>query len=157
MKLGDILVLVLVGIILIILSPIFLPLIAFSYLQERIDRIRFTNYLKLNEGAKFFAYTNKQSSQEYVEKRILPLLSKDVKILFLNAKGRVNLGDEHKFTNRIVWSMKAAKGGFPYVSKVVNGELVTESTNNRLYSAIRRGVGSEKILTQIEKFFSQDL
>ncbi len=156
MKLGDILVFVLVGIILLILSPILLPLIIFSYFHERIDRLRFVGYLKANEGAKFFAYTNKQSSQEYVEKEILPFLPKDVQVLFLSAKGRINLGDEHKFTERIIWSLKTAKGGFPYVSKVANGELVTESANNRLYSAIRRGVGPEKILKKIEKFFSQD-
>lgn len=156
MKLGDILVFVLVGFILLILLPILLPLIVLSYFQERIDRLRFAGYLKANEGAKFFAYTNKQSSQKYVETEILPFLPKDVQVLFLSGKGRINLGDEHKFTLRIIWSMKAAKGGFPYVSKVANGELVTESANNRLHSAIRRGVGSEKILKQIEKFFSRD-
>ncbi|HEV8592773.1 MAG TPA: hypothetical protein VGQ55_11780 [Pyrinomonadaceae bacterium] len=154
MRLADILILILFGIIVILSLPILLPVLAFFSLKERFDRVRFRRYLKANEGAKFFAYTNKQTSQEYVEREILPFLQKDIQILFLSGKGRINLGDEHEFIERIVWSMKGAKGGFPYVSEIIDGELVTESINNKLYSAIRRGADSKVIIEKIARFFS---
>jgi len=153
MKFGDVLVLVLVVCLVIVFSPILIPLIAFGYLQDKVDQFRFKRYLKAHDGAKYFAYTSRQTSQKYVEHNILPELPKDIEIMYLGEKGRVNLGDDSKFHDRIVWAMKAVPGGFPYISKVANGNLVTESINNRLYSAITRGAASEQIVVRIKKFF----
>lgn len=153
MKFGDILVLVFLVCLAIVLSPLLIPLLAFLYLKDKLGEFRFNRYSKANNGAKYFAYTNRQTSQKYVEQNILPELSKDIEIMYLGEKGRVNLGDDSKFHDRIVWAMKAVPGGFPYISKVANGNLVTESINNRLYSAITRGAESEQIVVRIKKFF----
>jgi hypothetical protein len=155
MKPFDLLILILFGLLFILFSPIILLVAAYVYIKSLIGRLRFRRYLATNEGATFFAYTNKASSKAYVEQRILPFLSHDTKIFYLaGKKGRVNMGDDFGLLAYVVSVMRETPGGFPYVSKIENGELVTESINNRLYSAIRRGVEADQMNERIARFYS---
>jgi len=156
MRAFDVLVLILFGLLFILLSPITLLFVAYVYVRSLIDEWRFRRYLKANEGAKFFAYTYKASSKKYVEENILPSLSGDTIVFPLaGKKGRINMGDDFGLIAYFVSEMRKTEGGFPYVSRIVEGNLVTESINQRIYSAIRRGAGPEGALHQIEKFYSR--
>lgn len=156
MRIGDILFIIFIVVIMIVLLPIILPLAIFVYLKGKVDDIRFKRFLVGNEGANYFAYTDKQTSRKYVEDEILPFLPKDTRVLQLaGKKGRYNMGEDFGMHGHVVGSMKLAKGGFPYVSKIVDGELITESINNRLYSAIRRNIGAELIVEKILRFFDK--
>jgi len=155
MKPFDLLILVLFGLLLILFSPIILFVAAYAYIKDRIGRWRFRRYLATNEGATFFAYTNKASSKTYVEGKILPCLSHDTKIFYLaSKKGRVNMGDDFGLLAYVVSAMRETEGGFPYISKIKSGELVTESINNRLYSAVRRGSDAELVVERVRRFFT---
>lgn len=158
---GTILEFVLVGVFLvilavfaIILSPILVPYFLFVWIREKLAERSFKRYLEQAEGTKYFCYTNRHTSEKYVQDNIVPCLGDDVKILHISDKYWESLRDESEFPIRVVWSMKTVKGGFPYVSKVVNGELVTESINQQLYSAITRKAEADGILRRIEKFYS---
>ena len=155
MKLFDLLILILFGVLLIVLSPIILPVVAYAYIRSLIDDWRFRRYVKNNEGATFFAYTNKASSELYVKEKILPHLPRDTKVFHLAGKGRINMGDDFGLLAYVVSTMRETEGGFPYMSRIVNGEVVTESINNRLYSSIRRGVGAEQINERISRFYGK--
>ena len=138
----------------VVLSPIWVPFYIYDRLRERAKQRRFLQYLSENEGAKFFCYTNRKTSEELVETRIVPYLGDDVKVFRISDKYWRTLSDDETFEFSIVLEMSTEKGGFPYVSKVVNGELVTRSVNNRLYSAITRKADADGILREIEKFYS---
>lgn len=151
----EIIVIVLLGLLFILFSPIIFLFIAYGYIRSLIDKWRFKRYLRANEGATFFAYTNKASSEEFVKENILPHFPNDTKVFHLaGKKGRVNLGEDLGLLAYVVSSMRETDGGFPYASKIVNGNLVTESINYRLYIAIRRGIAADQIKERILRFYS---
>ncbi len=155
MKLFDLLIIILFGVLLIVLSPIILPVVAYAYIRSLIDDWRFRRYVKTNAGATFFAYTNKASSDQYVKEKILPHLPRDTKVFHLaGKKGRINMGDDFGLLAYVVSAMRETEGGFPYISKIENGRLVTESINNRLYNAIRRGVDADLIVERVRRFYT---
>jgi len=155
MRIGELFIIILFGLIIIALLPVLLPVAACLYVKAKFDNVRFKRYLNDHEGQTFFAYTDKQSSQKYVETEILPFLPPETRIFHLaGKKGRYNMRDDFGLLTHAVGTMRKTKGGFPYISKIVEGELSTESINNRLYSAIRRGVGAGEIIKRVIKFYA---
>lgn len=155
MRPSDVLVIILLGLLFVLFAPIILLYLIYAYIRSLIDEWRFKRYLRANEGATFFAYTNKASSKRYVEENILPHLPIDTKVIHLaGKKGRVHMGGDLGLLAYVVSSMRETDGGFPYASKIVNGVLVTQSMNDRLYSAIRRGLDAEQINYRILRFYS---
>ena len=152
MKIGDIVVFIILILVSLALSPIILPVMLFLPVRERFERRRFTQYLKSNPGRMYFAYTSRTTSVEYVRANILPNLSPDVSVIYLSDKA-YNLGNDYPFIDRLVISMKATQGGFPYAAQIENGELRVKSVNNQLYSAIKRKIGAEAIVSRIEDFY----
>jgi len=143
----------LIILVLVLLSPIILLLVAYTYVQEKVNNQRFKAYLTKIEGATYFCYTNRQTSRAYVETNILPCLPPNTKIIFLgDSKKPIVLGDETEFLFNIVATMKMTKGGFPYVSKVSDGKLLTISVNNPLYNAIKRNRDANIINRKIHRF-----
>lgn len=139
--------------VLIILSPIIILLVAYTYVQEKMNNKRFETYLTTIEGAKYFCYTNRQTSQKYVEANIVPYLPPNTEIIYLgDSKRTIVLGDDTKFLFHIVGKMRMTKGGYPYVGKVLNGQLVTMSVNDRLYNAIKRKKDADVINDRIRRF-----
>ena len=82
MKLFDLLLFILFGLLLVLFSPILLLLAAYAYVASAVGEWRFRRYIAANEGVTFFAYTNKASSEKYVKENILPLLPRDTKIFY---------------------------------------------------------------------------
>lgn len=155
MRLTDLLILVLIGLLMILLLPVILPLAVYSFIKNKIDKRRFESYLLKNDGATFFAYTDKTSSRKYVEDNLLPHLPDSARVFHLGGKkGRYNMGEDFGLLAHVVGTMRETKGGFPYISKIVAGELLTESINNQLYSAIRRGVDADAIIKRVIKFYT---
>lgn len=151
----DLLVIILFGLLFVLFAPIILLYVIYRYVRSLTDEWRFKRYLRANDGATFFAYTNKASSERYVEENILPYLPSDTTVIHLaGKKGRVHMGGDLGLLAYVVSSMREADGGFPYASKIVNGILVTKSMNDRLYSAIRREIDAEQINERILRFYS---
>ncbi|MEQ1762917.1 MAG: hypothetical protein ABL984_07225 [Pyrinomonadaceae bacterium] len=154
MKIGDYAILILIGLVLLLLSPILIPYLLIVLAWEFIQRFRFRRYLRRSEGKMFFCYTARKSSVEFVKERILPRLLAEVTVIYITEQAQIMLGDEVPFHVRIIEEMKAAGGGYPYVAKVVGGVLVAESVNEMLYRSVKRGVEPESTINQIEKFFA---
>lgn len=158
MRIGDyallIGILILVGIVLLLLSPILIPYLLIVIAWERIQRLRFSRYLRRSEGKMFFCYTARKLSVEFVQERILPRLPADVRVIYITERGENMSDDEVPFQVRIAQEMKTVGGGYPYVAKVVGGVLVAESVNEKLYRSVKRGVEPESTINQIEKFFA---
>ena len=158
MRIGDILIGGLIIILLIVLSPILVPLIVYTIIRDWIGKLRFKSFLRANNGAKYFCYTARKTSYQYVTDHVLPNLPSDTQIIYLaDRKNAVDvLGDQIPFVDHLVWRMKKTPGRYPYVSKVSNGELVTMSINHQLYSAIKRKADAEAINKKISRFLSGD-
>lgn len=142
----DVLLVGLAVLVLVILSPLIIAFSIYLYIKEKILDRKFNTYLTTIEGAKYFCYTNRQTSQSYVETNLLPYLPPVTKIIYLgDSKKTIVLGDDTKFVFHLVAKMKMTKGGFPYIAKVSKGKLVAKSINNELYSAIRRNKEADLI------------
>ncbi len=154
MRPTDLFVLVLSVTLIILLSPILLPLAAYGFIKNKIEEAKYRRYLATHERSMFFAYTDKASSKNFVEEEILPQLPSQTQVFHLaGKKGRYNMGEDFGLLAYVVGNMRETQGGFPYIAKVVRGELVTESINNKVYSAIRRGIGPEAIVERVLKFY----
>jgi hypothetical protein len=140
----------------IILSPIWIPILAIVYISNKIEAVRFRKYLSTGEGAKYFCYTDKYSSKAFVENNIVPFLPPDVEVLHVSSKRLVNLGKHGAFSHRIAIEMKAMKKGFPCVAKISGGRLIAESINQQLYNAIYRKKDARQIVETINRFFGRD-
>ena len=159
MRFGDIFAAAVIIILLILLSPIIVPLVIYTYIRDWIKELRLKSFLRANEGAKYFCYTARKTSKEYVTDNVLPYLPPDTRVIYLgDYKNKVfSLGDEIPFFEQLVWRMKRTAGGYPYVAKVSNGDLSTISINRQLYSAIKRKAGAEAINTKINRFLNRDV
>ena len=141
----------------IILSPIIIPLLIYAYFREKIEKRRFAEFLKQREGKRFFCYTARRTSVDYVKENVLPSLPSDTTILYLGDSKKIYSMDEDvPFLQRLVATMRMTKGGYPYVSKVTLGKLETISINNQVYSAIRRDVEATSINQKIARFLESD-
>src|SRR5687768_15564653 len=132
MRIGEIFIAALIIVLLILLSPIIIPLIIYAVIRDWINDRRFESFLRANEGAKYFCYTARKTSYEYVKENLLPHLPADTQVIYLSDRRNEieSLDDEIPFLDHIVWRMKATPGSYPYASKVSNGELVTISINH---------------------------
>ena len=143
--------LVILSPILIVLGTILIVLSMYEWIRSKVEKRQFEAYLLSIEGHSYFSYTHRQISEAYVKENILPSLPAATEIIYLSDK-MWNLGNDIKFLNRLVGSMKMTKGSFPYVSKVKDGKLITMSVNDRLYSAIKRNIDANAINEKIHRF-----
>ncbi len=137
-----------------VFSPIIGALITYAYVKGKFDDARYRRYLKQNEGAKYFCYTNKTSGAEFARQNILPYMDDDVQVIYMSRKGRINLGDDSSIHTLIGRDAGGSmRGGYPCVAKIVDGKLVSTSLNTEFYRAIARKADPDIILRRIKKFF----
>lgn len=154
MQIGELFTAAVLIILLILLSPILVPLIIYTIIRDWINDRRFESFLRANDGAKYFCYTARKTSCEYVKENVLPQLPPGTRVIYLSDRRNAidSLDDEIPFFDHIVWRMKKTSGSYPYVSKVSKGDLITISINQKLYSAIKRNADAEVINNKIKRF-----
>ncbi|WP_300664356.1 hypothetical protein [Fluviicola sp.] len=146
-----IIVFVLMGGALIVLSPVFVPLIIYSVVQNRLFKKEYKAYLQSIEGKKFFVYTSRTNSYSYIKINLLPQLPKDVEVIYLNGKDPItNLNK--KYISHALYSIQDKKG-FPYLLRVENGEINDKSINNVFYNTKNQNKDIQLLLNQIDHFF----
>ncbi len=138
--------------IIILLSPFLIPFIIFYYFRNKQFNKDYTEYLITINEANFFCYNNKKISQEFIEKNILPFLSSEIKVIFLDGKTPRSDYDE-KYISKLLFSIKE-KTGFPYLIKVSNGELLLEkSINAEFYNTLNQSKDLSILIDKINSFF----
>lgn len=154
-SLFEILIAVGLCLLLLLLSPILIPLIVYTYLRDKITETRFKRLLKKNEGAKFFCYTSRQSSVKFARENILPYLDDDITVIYMSEKGELNLGDDDLF-HTIIGERAGGgkKGGYPFVAKIIEGELISHSLNREFYRRIVRDDDATQLLVTNKEFFN---
>ena len=153
--LGDTFIFILVILVAIVLSPIWIPFYVYVRVRKLIVEFRFSRFVRANDGAKYFCYTLRRNSEEFVRSNILPRLPAETNIIYITDNHQ-NLGDSLKFVEQVVRRMGAMKKGFPCVAKFSDGKLLTESINHEVYQAIVRKKDADKLVEKIEPFYAPE-
>lgn len=149
---GNVITIVLIAIPLVIVSiPFLLIFFPIAKINDKRFQKEYIEYLKKNEGKNIFCYNNRLKSKEYIENEIIPLLSNDIDIVFLNGKNIESKYDS-KFISKALYSLSNYKG-FPHLIKIQEGKIIDKSINNIFYN-VKNGNQSEKdLFIQINQFF----
>lgn len=137
--------------ILIVFSPIILIIWINTYFTTKKFNTEYTDYLKSIEGAKFFCYNNRKNSQGFIEKNIIPILSDDIKLIFLNGR-KVKSNFNQKFVSKTLNEINDRKG-FPYLLKVENAKIISKSINRDFYNVKNQNCDIEKLKEILKKFY----
>ncbi|WP_421941512.1 hypothetical protein [Pedobacter sp.] len=136
----------------IVLSPILvISSIDNHFTKKRLNQNFYENLLKL-EGDKIFCYNNRKNSQEFIEKYIIPTLSSDVHIIFLNGRTPVNDYYSQIFSSSLLNQIKN-QVGFPYLMKISGGQILEKSINNELYNILNQGKEIKPLHDIISNFY----
>ncbi len=150
----DLIFIALFVLVLILLSPFLILLSIFYYVLEKIDELRFRSYLAANNGKKYFCYTIREKSCDFVKTNILPFLPLETEVIFITDNG-MNLGESQNFINNIIRRMVLLRKGFPQMAVISNGELIIAPINKEVYRAILSNRNADKILKKIQKFYAK--
>lgn len=95
----------------------------------------YKRFLETHEGQKFFCYTSRKTSKGYVEKEILPLLSRDIEIIYLDGREPIS-----KFPREYISAAlyRIKNYGFPNIMEIVNGRMLDLSLKKELYETINQ-------------------
>jgi hypothetical protein len=153
MKLFEILLLVVLALIFILLLPVLIPLFVVGIIVNWIKDVKFKLFLSRNEGAAYFFYTDRESSEKYVKEEILPSIPEHVRIVYCGDNVLVIFGEERAFDTAVLASV-AKKGGFPMLVKVRSGKVVFESINRNVYRSVVRRAAPTLALRQVRAFYA---
>ena len=125
------------------------PFIIWSYFDNLAFNRKYNDYLRTISGTNFFCYNNRTNSKVFIEKNILPTLTADIKVIYLDGKTPKSEYDQ-SFISKALYSIKDRKG-FPYLLKISNGQLIDKSINNEFYNTMsqKKDIGqlSKKIIS----------
>ena len=82
---------------------------------------------------------------------VLPLLDPAVHIVFVEGKS-VQEGPDSAFVSRMLYSIQERKG-FPYLLKIVDGQVLYQSVNNQFYNCVAKHKPLGPLLENIQAFY----
>jgi hypothetical protein len=151
-NMGIVVLLLVALVIIILLSPLLILFSIKDYFEASAFNKKYMVFLQSIEGIEFFCYNNKANNDSYIKRNILPILSTDIKVIFLD--GRVPKSDyETKFISHMLYQIKDRKG-FPYLIKVSQGRLIDKSINNDFYNTKNQDKDINLLSEKISLFFS---
>lgn len=154
-KLKDILLIILliiIGIPLFILAiPFIIVIIPIGHFQRKKFEKKYAEFLIKNNGKNFFCYNNRKNSKKYVEDEILPNLTNEIQIVYLNGK-KIESEYNPEFISEALYKLKNYNR-FPHLMKIRNGKLIDKSINNPFYNILNQNKPKKELLGQIDTFF----
>ncbi|MBI3520026.1 MAG: hypothetical protein HY062_11800 [Bacteroidetes bacterium] len=123
----------------------------FGYFEHRSFIKKYNQYLQTIDGTNFFCYNNRTNSKLFIEAKILPMLGKDIKIIYLDGKTPKSQY-EQKYISHALYSIQDKKG-FPYLLKISGGQLVDKSINNDFYNTMNQNKDIGQLSKKIYAFF----
>lgn len=135
----------------VVLSPFLLSFYIYSFLKDTSFKNDYNHYLRTIEGKKIFCYNSRTNSNSYIKKNILPLLSPETEIVYLNGKIPIT-SLEKKYISHALYSIKE-RNGFPYLLKIENGKLIDHSINNEFYNTMNQNKDIKLLIEEINSFY----
>ena len=138
---------------LIVLMPFILLFLVYAYFKNKLFLKDYKNYLQTINGTKFFCYNNRKTGINFIEENIIPKISSDIKIIFLN--GTTPESEyETKYISEALYKIKDRKG-FPYLLKVEKKQIIDKSINKIVYNAICQNNKLENVFLDIKDFYTK--
>jgi hypothetical protein len=135
---------------------VFLPCLPFiliwSHFSDKKFQKAYNLYLQQMNGACFFFYNNRKSSVAFAREVVAPELAPSVRSVFVEGL-RITVKDEQGFMSRMLAGVKDRRG-FPYLIKVVDGQVLDCSVNHQFYNTMAGGKPIAQLLTQINSFYT---
>jgi hypothetical protein len=133
---------------------LFLPFMIYGYFDNLVFNRKYKAYLQTINGTNFFCYNNRTNSKDFIEKNILPTLTTDIKVIYLD--GRTPKSDyDQSFISKALYSIKDRKG-FPYLLKISNGQLIDKSINNDFYNTMNQEKDIGQLSKKIISFYQEN-
>jgi hypothetical protein len=137
----------------IILAIPFLPFVfIYAHFSDKKFKKDYAEYLKKKDGACFFYYNNRKSSINYIREFLLPELPEYVQVVFVERR-EVDSGPDGKYLAKMLGDVKERRG-FPYLLKIMNGQVLECSVNNQFYSIMIGRKLLTPLLDRINAFYN---
>jgi hypothetical protein len=136
----------------ILMIPALPFILIYAHLSDKRFQKNYTDYLNRMNGACFFYYNNKKSSIEYIREFLLPELPPFVKVVFVETR-EVDSGPDGKYVAKMLGDVRERRG-FPYLLKIVDGQVLECSVNNQFYSIMVGRKMLTPLLARINAFYN---
>ncbi len=130
---------------------LFLPFMIYGYFDNLAFNRKYKDYLHTIDGTNFFCYNNRTNSKDFIEKNILPTLTPDIKVVYLDGKTPKSEYDQ-SFISKALYCIKDRKG-FPYLLKISDGQLLDKSINNEFYNTMNQNKDIGQLSKKIISFY----
>jgi hypothetical protein len=137
---------------LVLLIPLMPFILIYLYFDQQKDQKEYNFYLQQINGAKFFCYNNRRNSVMFGKEVVVPALDPSIRVVFVDGED-IDCGPDSKHISKMLYEVKQHKG-FPYLLKVVNGEVIDDSVNNLFYNTMTGSKPLEPLLARINEFYS---
>ncbi|WP_019949557.1 hypothetical protein [Hymenobacter aerophilus] len=127
-------------------------ILIYAHLSDKKCQKSYKEYLARMNGTCFFYYNNRKSSFAYIREFLLPALSPSVQVVFVERR-EVDAGPDGKYLARMLGEVKERKG-FPYLLKIMDGQVVECSVNNQFYSIMIGRKPLSPLLDRINAFYN---
>jgi hypothetical protein len=130
---------------------LFILIAIYSYFDNIAFNKKYKEYLLTIDGTNFFCYNNRANSKDFIEKNILPTLTPDIKVIYLDGKTPKSEYDQG-FISKALYSISDRKG-FPYLLKISDGQLFDKSINNDFYNTMNQNKDIGQLSKKINSFY----
>lgn len=135
----------------IVLLPFIILTTPFFYFRRKKFEKEYSAFLIEKDGKNFFCYNNRKKSKQFIEEVIIPSLSKDIEIIYLNGR-KIESKYPEEFISNIFYSFKTYNK-FPHLAKVRNGKILDKSINNIFYFILNQHKPQSILQMEINQFF----
>ncbi len=128
-KIEAIILFVIIGIpFFILMLPVLIVVYPIRFFRRKQFKKKYAAFLANYDGKNFFCYNNRKKSKQYIEHDILPYLSEDIDVVYLNGRN-VESDYDTALMSEALYNLKYYSG-FPHLMKIRHGELIDTSINN---------------------------
>ena len=119
--------------------------------DEKRFKKKYKAFLERMNGAGLLFYNNRINSIDFVEKVIAPALKSEVKLIPVT-RSKI-IGEDSDCFGKMLEDAET-RNGFPYLAKVIEGNVLTESINNQFYNVMNGKKPIEPLLDRINAFYT---
>lgn len=138
----------------VLLTPVLLICLPVILIQDYSNNKKQKDYLITLNGKNFFCYNNRTDAKVFIEKELLPKLGNNIELIYLNGWD-VQSDYDKNILSKILYELRNYTG-FPHLLKVREGKIIDASVNNEFYNTMHQNKPVDKLLLEIDSFFSSE-
>lgn len=149
----EVIFIILIGVVAFLLVlPFTILMFPFAYSKRKKFEKKYAEFLIQNNNLNFFCYNNRKNMKAFIETEIIPNLSDEIEIVFLNGKNIENENYPTAFLSNAIYHLNNYSK-FPHLMKIRNGKLIDKSINTLFYSIKNQNKPKQKLFDELNDFF----